>query len=475
MADECGCDCTAGVADAAAGFSSSNKGGNSNGVSSPSKPMIGGAPSPAPTAEEYWMVYFTDGEIGESYVWWMESDAEKIRMNVLLDSTGEATGLVSDLNNTHVIFGTADGGIYSVSTDGYGLTEIVEDMGDVTAIGAMDIDYNEEMLYFVNSDNGEIWRVKTDGSSAQKLTDLIPDAFGIAVDAHKSMLFVSASSQSAMYSMYMDGSDVTKVFETPTSPYGLACDASTHTLFWAGGESVYKSALSGEGMEAMFTGSLVNVTDVTVDYVSDILFFVDSETIYKSTASGHNDYSLVKQHLKKLRYVFVVGETPPTTSPTPVPTSVPTSVPTAVPTAVPFPAPSSVPSPVPTAVPTAVPSSVPTAVPSGVPTAVPTAVPSSVPTAVPTSVPTAVPSAVPTAVPTSVPTSVPTALPSPLPTSVPTAVPTSVPTPAPSSICEFYESQCGLCSGSECNWAPSASPVAAYVPAHEAKAAKEHA
>ena len=96
-----------------------------------------------------------------------------------------------------------------------------------------------------------------------------------------------------MYSMYMDGSDVTKVFETPTSPYGLACDASTHTLFWAGGESVYKSALSGEGMEALFLESekvLVNVTDVTVDYVSDILFFVDSETIYKSTASGHNDY-----------------------------------------------------------------------------------------------------------------------------------------------------------------------------------------
>ena len=188
-ADECGCDCTAVLANAAAGFSSS-KGGSANGVSSPSKPMIGGAPSPAPTAEEYWIVYFTDGEIGESYVWWMESDAEQIRMNVLLDSTGEATGLVSDLNNTHVIFGTADGGIYSVSTDGYGLTEIVEDMGDVTAIGAMDIDYNENMLYFVNSDNGEIWRVKTDGSSAQKLTDLIPDAFGVAVDAHKSMLFV---------------------------------------------------------------------------------------------------------------------------------------------------------------------------------------------------------------------------------------------------------------------------------------------
>ena len=469
LAESCGCDCSvfdhdpsamkfaSGEATASPDKPATN---NADPAVAPGKPMLG-SPSPAPTAEAYWIVYLTDGEMGESYVWWMESQQEKIMMNVLLDTTGEATGLVADSNNTHVIFGTQDGGIWKVSLDGYGLTEIMEERDDIHSIGAMDIDYITNKLYFIDSDSGNVWAVDEDGQSPQLLTDYIDDAYGVAVDAHKSMVFVTASKQMAMYSMYLDGSDVSKIFETPTVPYGLACDAGTHTLFWGGGEAVYRSSLSGDDIEDIYTG-LTNATDVTVDYLSDLLFFTDDQTVYKGSAiSDKNEYALVAKDLYKLRFIYVVGETPPTFAPTPVPSPVPTSVPTALPTSVPSPVPSAVPTAVPTSVPSAVPTSVPSAVPTAVPTSVPTTVPTSVPTAVPTSLPTSVPTALPTAVPTSVPTALPSPLPTAVPTSVPTAVPTSVPTPAPSSICDYYESQCGLCSGSECNYLHEAAAATA--------------
>ena len=64
-----------------------------------------GPPSAAPTSHYTdWIIYFTDGAEGESYVWFMESFESGIFASVLVDTTGFASGVAVATNDTSVFF-----------------------------------------------------------------------------------------------------------------------------------------------------------------------------------------------------------------------------------------------------------------------------------------------------------------------------------------------------------------------------------
>ncbi len=58
------------------------------------------APSAAPTSEMYWKVFWTDGSMGESYVWTTTNELAGIKATVLVDTTGFANGVCSESNIT---------------------------------------------------------------------------------------------------------------------------------------------------------------------------------------------------------------------------------------------------------------------------------------------------------------------------------------------------------------------------------------
>jgi len=124
--------------------------------------MMAMSSTPAPTPEEFWTIYFSDGSDTESYVWTMESTLEEIMASVLVDMEGYVTGVAVDKNGTTAYFVEYTGSVYKVNNDGYGLTELYDacwGVGDSCAgqhhyLG-MDVYEQEESVFFCRRRAGQ--------------------------------------------------------------------------------------------------------------------------------------------------------------------------------------------------------------------------------------------------------------------------------------------------------------------------------
>ena len=454
-----------------------------------------------------WTVFFTDGEEGESYVWWMASarfdeasapGRQGVEMQVLVDTKGMATGLVANANQTRVYYGTLDGKIYSVGRDGRGVS-LVHDHGSTTVTAADGtVSYEFEIsgldIYHAASGASELWYVAggalyalalAPGAAPARQTSAADAAYyyAPALDARAGVVWLSSPGDSAIYAFdrFTGAIAASETIATAEPPLGLAVDGASHALFWAEGARVMKRAAGADAAasELYAFGSGEEVVDVSLDVYSScgeakLIFIATRERLYRGDTDAleatHAPASLVREDLLNLRFVYVQGEAPPTLAPTPAPSPAPTAAPAPVPTAYPAPAPTSLPAPSPTALPAPGPTALPAPGPTAAPTPGPSALPFPLPTSFPAPAPTSLPAPVPTALPSPVPTSRPTPLPTAVPTSAPTFTPTVVPTSSPTAICELYQHQCGLsvcgtCPGDEDDVSAANFPSVAPSPA----------
>lgn len=394
------------------------------------------SPTQAPTSAEYWVVYFTDGEADESYVWYAESDYEGIQMQVLLDTTGDASGIVANVNNTVIYFADTEGSIYSVGLDGYDLTELAT-LGKVRShgLGGMDLDHSNENLYVADTSAGSIYKVSKYGGD---LTEIISDAgspHDVKIDVGDSKIYVSNgdSEKIDVYGFHSQTYDYS--IDCGAKVYGLSVDVNDKLLYAMARSDLYSVNVETEDVTVVYSG-LSSGRDVAVDYAQSLLFYADATGIYKGYTDGETAATLVSSYLRDVNYIYAAAETAPSAYPTQVPTVVPTSVPTSSPTSLPIPTPtatpSSLPIPAPTSLPKPEPTPMPTPVPSQRPSQIPVPDPTPMPTPVPSQRPSQIPVPEPTPMPTPVPSQVPSELPNPSPSYHPTPTPSKLPQPAPS-------------------------------------------
>jgi len=463
--------------------------------------------TPAPTADAYWRIYFSDGEDDESYVWTMESSLEDVMASVLVDMEGYVTGVAVDSNGTTCFFVEYTGEVWKVNAAGTEVVQLydacadIEDDNCASLHNYLGLDYyeNEQKLFWADGEQGELnsMSLADDSYEVTTLVTGISKPMGVAVDRKRGEVyyttgcseFDTTSGCHSIFKVDTDGANWELVLDytdlSDKMPNDLTIGQDAASVYWCGVGSIYSIDLpysDGDAVIKVFPSdddaavTLEKPYGITVDSNAGLVFWTsdgDSGDDGAANADGalFKGYTTTGAHMKLLpldnaRFIAVFQEDAPTASPTPVPTPYPTSLPIPVPTSTPIPAPTSLPVPAPTSLPTSVPTTVPTSVPTMVPTSVPTSVPIPAPTSLPipapTSLPipaptstpipapTSLPIPVPTSIPTSVPVPAPTSLPIPAPTTLPipapTTLPSPVPTPAPTSVCDYYMEQCNLCN-----------------------------
>ncbi|KAJ8607164.1 hypothetical protein CTAYLR_007331 [Chrysophaeum taylorii] len=356
------------------------------------------AATPAPTAEEDWLILWTEGLSDLSYVWSMDHHHAAVQASVLVDTSGDAEG-VALLDNETLAFVDGKGLLFKVDLLGTHYEEIVDycahlrdddddddDEDNNSSCAGRGLAYWDHTFYFVDEVLGIL--ASFDGELLTTLVTGLDAPYGVAIDKRKGRLYFTSGGN--IYSTPRDARDLTPSdvdLFFAASTYGVtnvALDSQNRFVYWTGDDAIFRAPIFDPTTNVQTVYENVEgANSVAVDWQQNKLFYTCDDGVFSGDLDGTTDPTPLV-YLYNATFVFALYRVAPTPAPTQLPTAKPTLVPTWLPT--------SIPSRAPSAPPTASPSSLPT----NLPTPTPSAAPAPAPTENPTPTPTTLPSAAPT-------------------------------------------------------------------------------
>ncbi|XP_047465711.1 low-density lipoprotein receptor-related protein 2 [Mugil cephalus] len=207
--------------------------------------------------------------------------------------------------------------IRNLTADGSQLSVVLQGLYNVVAL---DFDYYEKKLYWLDAGVGKIERMGLDGTGRETLVDNnIAGAEGLAVDWVGRKLYWVDAYYGSVHVMELDGRYQKKLLTgaftdgndtyTITRPRAVVVNPKYGWLYWtdwADDAYIGRAGMDGTNVSAIITTKLEWPNALTIDYTTNKIFFADSHLNFLDFADmdGQNRHRAIAG---KLPHVFAVS------------------------------------------------------------------------------------------------------------------------------------------------------------------------
>lgn len=243
-----------------------------------------------------------------------------------------AIGYNVDPNDASKCIGISDFLFYSIGhelkginmpdTQNVKLTETSEDQSDsmnddqmehvlapisrISLATNIDYHYQYDVLFYADSDKGEITRIKRDGTDRRVIVNQT-DQFdanggdwlsGIAVDWVADNIYWSDEKRNIIEVARLDGSSRYVVLSYVSKPKSLAVDPIAGFLFFAGDKKIERTGLDGSQQFTLANQS-AQVTNLVLDTANQVVYWCESasDTIWRVDYDGNNKVAMLNHSL----------------------------------------------------------------------------------------------------------------------------------------------------------------------------------
>jgi len=147
----------------------------------------------------------------------------------------------------------------------------------------IDFSYSDSYIYWVDSDDGSITRIKHDTTGFQTVIKNVDNLEDIAIDWISKNMYLIESTYGVIEVSKLNGSNRYVIVDNITKPLSLAIDPVEGYLFWSDvNEStsvqVFRSRLDGSGAEMILNDTTqIYVNKLTIDLEAQQIYWCDSK------------------------------------------------------------------------------------------------------------------------------------------------------------------------------------------------------
>lgn len=199
-------------------------------------------------------IYFSDFEnSGDGKIWRMNLDGSGLEK--LVEGIDDPYSVALNLKDGKVYWADDAGNVGRANLDG---TNVEREFIHVEGgqMRAIDFDGVEEIIYFYEVYNEDLYAAKADGTGISKIVSGAY-GYGIYVDEVNRKIYYEDRNVPAIFQADLDGSGAVKIADVPrTRVHGMAVDHKEGKFYWANRDNgtIVRANLDGTGIENFKSG-----------------------------------------------------------------------------------------------------------------------------------------------------------------------------------------------------------------------------
>jgi hypothetical protein len=161
--------------------------------------------------------------------------------------------------------------------------------------GAIDIDINNNDVYFISTPEKKLYKMKTDGSGLTVISNTRGYGTDLVLDTDNSYIyyFDNKLSSKGLFKMHMDGTGLETLLTNTDKVYNFNIDFANSKIYYCSSDKGYVCNLDGSNSTTLFN---FQIGDIAIDNNTNLLYLTDitNKSIKTANLDGSNIQTIIE-------------------------------------------------------------------------------------------------------------------------------------------------------------------------------------